>query len=199
MTCRPLPAALLLLSTAACVHNVDPKVTPAKISAVKPPIAARALLLIPASMEQYTSQSSQGMHTYRFHLGTSAAAALGDLVAASFAGTAIRRVPDSDLMSYLAAPADTAIADVLLVPTLEEGGTNQRLLDIQAEARIRLDARSFRSGATWSWEVEGRTTRAFSSLKGLTGNTLEQCLRALSDSLAAHRGELEVPAQAQTR
>ncbi len=69
----------------------------------------------------------------------------------------------------------------------------ERFFDAVGDARFRLDVRAYRTGKTYSWQVSGRTTRAFSSMRGLTGTALEQALRALSDTLASHRGDLEAP------
>lgn len=189
----PLPALLVSVMVAACTHNVEPKVTPAKISSVQPPITSRALLLIPASFEAYTSQSSSGIHRWNYHLGKSVAAALSDMVTQSFAGAEIRRLADAELLRFLSAPGDTSQADVLLVPYFESGGTRERAFDAVAEARLRLDVRSYRTGETFAWTAVGRSARVFSSQKGLTGSALEQALRAVSDSLSAHRADLENP------
>jgi hypothetical protein len=183
-----------LLALAACMNNVDPKVTPSKVPAVRPPLQSRAILLLPRSFETYTSQSSQGINSYTYHLGESAADALTDLIKNSFQQAETRRVSDVESVQYLTAPADTSVADLLLVPYFERGGYSQRALDIVANVRLRLDVRSYKSGAMYSWTATGRTARAISSLKGLTGNALEQALRAVGDSLRAHRSDLEAGA-----
>lgn len=187
----PWPLVSMLIVTAACMHNVMPKITPAKVPSVEPRIDARALLLLSPSFEGYGVQESNGFHKWRYHLGEAAAAALTDLVSRSFTRGETRGVTDAELLQWLTAPADTSVADVLLVPRFEEGGHTDRLFDTVSEARLRLDARTLSDNHTYSWVASGRTARAFSSRKGLTGNTLEQVLHALSDSLAAHRAELE--------
>ena len=119
------------------------------------------------------------------------AAALGDLVTQSFTHGDVRHISDAEVLQWLTAAPDTSLADVLLVPYFENGGQTDRVFDSVAEARLRLDARTLSANLTYSWAAQGRTARALSSRKGLTGNTLEQVLRALSDSLSAHRSELE--------
>jgi hypothetical protein len=96
------------------------------------------------------------------------------------------------VLQWLSAPADTSIADLLLVPYVESGSMEERALKAVADARLRVDVRSLRTGKTYSLTAAGRSARAFSSSKGLTGTALEGALRSLSDSLSAHRGDLEV-------
>jgi hypothetical protein len=192
---RPLAAlapALLLIGV-ACTHNVDPKITPAKIAAVQPPINARALMLLTPSFEDYMTTSSEGIHKFNYHMGTSAALALTDMVKASFTHAEIRRVGDADLMQWLSGPADTTVADLLLVPRFDQGGTGQGFFTVSSDVRLRLDVRPYRSTTTYSWSSTGHTSRAFSSHRGLAGSSLEQALNGLSDSLSAHRAHLEVP------
>jgi hypothetical protein len=185
----PVVAVALILG---CTHNVAPKVTPTKIAAVQPPIHARAILMITPSFETYTTQSSQGINHYNYQLGHSAAGALQDLVSGSFDHGTTQRLSDAEVIRWLAAPADTSAADLLLVPYFETGGVKKGLLTQSADVRLRLDARSYRGGgATYSWTALGHTGRAVTSLRGLTGSALEQALGALSDSLGAHRGDLE--------
>lgn len=179
------------LITSACTHNVMPKITPEKVPSVDPPIESRALLLLATSFEQYGTQESNGIHKWRYHYGEAMAKALGDLVTQSFSHADVRHVQDADVLRWLTAPPDTAMADVMLVPYFEEAGPRERVLDIVADARLRLDARTLPANQTYSWIATGHTARAFSSRRGLTGNSLEQVLRALSDSLTAHRAELE--------
>lgn len=189
----PVPSLLLAAAamTMGCTHNVMPKVTPEKIPAVEPPIASRALLLLPPSFEMYGLQESNGIHKWRYHLGEAMAGGLADLVGKSFVHGEARHVPDDEVLRWLTGPPDTAGADLLLVPHFEEGDMAEGLLKTRAEARLRLDVRSFRTGRTLSWRIAGRKSSMFQSMKGLTGNAIEQALRGLSDSLAAHRKELE--------
>jgi hypothetical protein len=184
-------AALGLLLATSCVHQVIPTVSPSEIPPVSPPIQSRALLLISPSFEEYLSESSNELEQYRFHYGTAATAALSQLVARSFVANEVRRLSDADVLSTLAGPIDTAITDMLLVPAFERAGARERLLDIVAEVRLRLTIRSSRTGAILTLATQGRTTRVVSSTGGLTGSALEQALHALSDSLRAHRAELE--------
>lgn len=192
---RPLAVlSPVLLVVGACTHNVAPKVTPAKIAAVQPPIRARAIMLITPSFETYVTTSSQGIHKYNYHMGESAARALTDMVTASFQHAEVKRVGDADLMQWLSGPADTSVADLLLVPRFDVGGYSQGVFSVSSDVRLRLDVRPYRGAATYSWISVGHTSRAFSSLRGLTGSSLEQALNGLSDSLSAHRASLEVNA-----
>lgn len=190
---RPLavvaPAVLLI---AACTHNVAPKITPAKIAAVQPPIQARALLLLTPSFEEYQTQESQGIHKFKYHMGESASLALTDLVRASFTATDVKHVGDADLMQWLSGPADTTVADLLLIPRFDAGGTGTGMFTVSSDVRLRLDVRPYRSTTTYSWSSTGHTSRAFSSKRGLAGSSLEQALNGLSDSLSAHRAHLQV-------
>ena len=191
---RPLAALapVLLVTSAACTHNVDPKITPAKIAAVQPPIRARAIMLITSSFEQYTTTSSEGIHKYNYHMGESAALALTDMVTASFTHAEVKRIGDADLIQWLSGPGDTTVADLLLVPRFDAGGTGQGVFTVSSDVRIRLDVRPYRSTTTYSWSSTGHTSRAFSSHRGLAGHSLEQALNGLSDSLSVHRAHLEV-------
>jgi len=174
-----------------CTHTVTPKITPSKIAAVQPPIHSRAILVITPSFEAYTSQSSQGFHHYNYQLGQSASGALQDLVTNSFDHGTVQHVTDAEVIQWLAAPPDTTAADLLLVPYFETGGTKQGLFKVSSDVRLRLDVRPYRGKGTYSWAAEGHTGRVMSSRKGLTGSALEQALTGLSDSLAAHRAQLE--------
>lgn len=189
----------LLTVAAACTHNVMPKVTPAKVPSVVPPIEAHALLLLSPSFQDYGVQESNGFHKWRYHLGEAAAAALSDLVSQSFTRGEARAVTDAEILQWLTAPPDTSIADVLLVPHFDEGGNTDRVFDTVSEARLRLEARTLPGNRTYSWVAAGRTARVLTSRRGLSGNTLEQVLRALSDSLAAHRADLEAVRTASSR
>jgi hypothetical protein len=190
---RPLAVlAPVLIVVAACTHNVAPKVTPAKVAAVQPPIRARALLLITPSFETYTTTSSEGIHKYNYHMGESAALALTDMVRASFSHAEVKRVGDAELMQWLSGPADTSMADLLLVPRFDVGSASQGAFTVSSDVRLRLDVRPYRGATTYSWSSTGHTSRAFSSHRGLTGSSLEQALNGLTDSLTAHRAHLEV-------
>jgi hypothetical protein len=183
---------LIVFGAIGCTHNVMPKITPAKVPAVQPPIQSRAVLLITNSFQSYTTQSSSGIHSYNYHLGESIAAALEDMIKQSFVQAETRHLPDAEVLQWLSAPADTNVADLLLVPHFESGSFQDKAIKMVADARLRMDVRSLRTGQTFSLTSVGRSARAFSSLKGLTGTALEGALRTLSDSLGAHRAELEV-------
>jgi hypothetical protein len=184
----------LAAAAIACVHQVSPTVTPARVPAVSPPIQARALLLIAPSFGKYVSASSSGPQQFRYHFGESATPVLNDLVRRSFTKGETRYLSDAEVLQWLTAPTDTTVADLLLVPTFEAAGAHDRILDVQAEVRLRLNVRSLHAGTTQSWVTLGGTTRVVSSRGGLTGSALEEALRALSDTLAAHRVELEAKA-----
>jgi hypothetical protein len=187
----PWPLLTAVMLTSGCTHNVMPKITPTKVPAVQPRIESRALLLLSASFEQYGTKESNGVHKWIYHYGQAMSGGLTDLVGQSFTHADVRHVTDADVLRWLTAPPDSAHADVLLIPYFEGSGQHERLVDEVADARIRLDARTLPANQTYSWAAQGHTARLFTSKKGLAGNTLEQVLRALSDSLAAHRSELE--------
>ena len=168
-----------------------PKITPEKVPSVDPPIASRAVLLLGTSFEQYGAEQSDGIHKYHYHYGEAMTKALSDLISQSFAHADVRHVEDAEVLRWLTAAPDTAVADVLLVPYFEKAAPRERVLDVAADARLRLEARTLAANQTYSWIATGHSARVFSSRRGLTGSTLEQVLRALSDSLGAHRAELE--------
>lgn len=174
-----------------CVHNVAPKITPTKIPTVHPAIHARATLLIAPGFESYTTERSQGIHTYNYHMGASAAKALTDLASGSFEKLDVHRVGDAEVLQWLAAAGDTSTGDVLLVPSFASGGTSQGFFSATADVQLRLDVRVYRTGTTFSWIVNGHTTRAISSPSGLAGSALERALGALTDTLSANRAQIE--------
>jgi hypothetical protein len=176
---------LASLGAFGCTHNVMPKITPAKIPAVQPPIQSSAMLLITNSFQSYTTQSSSGIHSYNYRLGESVSAGLVDMIEHSFVRAETRHLADAEVLQWLSAAADTSVADLLLVPYFESGSYQERAVKAVADARLRVDVRSLRTGQTFSLTATGRSARAFSSLKGLTGTALEAALRSLSDSLGA--------------
>lgn len=184
------PASLVV--AAACTHTVDPKITPAKVNAVRPPIQARAVLLLTPAFEDYTTSEREGIHTFNYRMGESAALALTDMVRGSFVSADVKRIGDADLMKWLSGPPDTSVADLLIVPRFDAGGTGTGAFTVSSDVRLRLDVRPYRGTDTYSWTSTGHTSRMFSSHRGLAGNSLEQALNGLSDSLSAHRAHLEV-------
>ena len=199
-------------TTAACVVHFTPAVTPQKIPPVSPRIRARALLLITPSFETYLSREKNGVQQV-FHYGEAGARALSALVTESFTVVEIRRVA-ADVQPLIAGPADTSVADILLVPSFQSARARLRLTegdptyirsayvdslqvgsamsgDMSASVTLRLNARSFRTGRTFTWLTVGGTGPLHTSWGRATGLALEVALHALSDSLAAHRAELE--------
>jgi len=200
-------------TTAACVVHFTPAVTPQKIPPVSPRIRARALLLITPSFETYLSREKNGVQQV-FHYGEAGARALSALVTESFTVVEIRRVV-ADVQPLIAGPADTSVADILLVPSFQSARARLRLTegdptyirsayvdslqvgsamsgDMSASVTLRLNARSFRTGRTFTWLTVGGTGPLHTSWGRATGLALEVALHALSDSLAAHRAELEL-------
>src|SRR5439155_22486787 len=116
-----------LCTTAACVVHFTPAVTPQKIPPVSPRIRARALLLITPSFEAYLSREKNGVEQV-FHYGEAGAKALSALVTESFTVVEIRRVAAADVQPLMAGPADTSVADILLVPSFESAGTRLRMI-----------------------------------------------------------------------
>jgi len=186
----PVVAGLALL--AACTHNVDPRITPARVGAVQPPLRARALMLITPSFEGYVTQSQTGIHHYNYQLGTSATVALSTMIGESFEHVDVRRMTDAESVQWLAAAPDTTVADCLIVPRFERGGYSEGLTTSSVDVRLRLDVRSWRTGAVHTYASAGRSARVFSSRGGLAGSALEQAVAALADTLSAHRAELDV-------
>src|SRR5881227_1750115 len=113
-------------TTAACVVHFTPAVTPQKIPPVSPRIRARALLLITPSFQTYLSREKNGVQQV-FHYGEAGARALSALVTESFTVVEIRRVA-ADVQPLIAGPADTSVADILLVPSFESAGTRLRMI-----------------------------------------------------------------------
>ena len=208
---------LSLCTTAACTIRRTPEITPEKIPPVSPAIQARALLLITPSFEEYLSESSFGIHQV-FHYGEVAAKALSALVTESFAAAEIRRLPAAEVLPLLSV-ADTSVADLLLVPSfrsalasfrIDTGGVVETTyvhienveqdlalysppgFSVMAEVTLHLSAHSLRSGSTFTWVAVGGTGWGMQASWGrLSGFALQEALHALSDSLAAHRSELE--------
>src|SRR2546425_544218 len=86
----------------------------------------------------------------------------------------------TDVQPLMAGPADTSVADILLVPSFQSAGARLRLTegdptyvrsayvdslqvgsamsgDISASVTLRLNARSFRTGRTFTWLTVGGT------------------------------------------
>src|SRR5438093_6041537 len=208
-------SVLGLWMTAACVVHFTPAVTPQKIPPVSPRIQARALLLITPSFEAYLSREKRNGVQQVFHYGQAGTKALSALVTESFTVVEIRRVAAADVQPLIAGPADTSVADILLVPSFQSAGARLRLTegdptyirsayvdslqvgsamsgDMSASVSLRLNARSFRTGRTFTWLTVGGTGPLHTSWGRATGLALEVALHALSDSLAAHRAELEL-------
>src|SRR5438093_2789657 len=166
---RVLWFLLGLCTTAACVVHFTPAVTPQKIPPVSPRIRARALLLITPSFEAYLSREKNGVQQV-FHYGEAGAKALSALVTESFAVVEIRRVA-ADVQPLIAGPADTSVADILLVPSFHSARARLRLTegdrtyirsayvdslqlgsampgDMSASVTLRLNARPFGTGHT---------------------------------------------------
>jgi len=215
-------SVLALWTTAACAVHFTPMVTPQKIPPVSPPIQARALLLITPSFEEYLAREKNGLRQV-FHFGEAATKALSTLVTESFAVAEIRRVAAVDVPSLVAGPADTSVVDIVLVPSFESAGARLRMtygdpvyistaivdslhvsnqiesMKILAGVALRLNARSFRTGRTFTWVSVGGTGPVEGSWQRATGLALESALHVLSDSLAAHRAELELDGHAVQR
>jgi hypothetical protein len=200
-------SVLCLCTMAGCILQANPSVPLKKIPHVSPPIQARALLLIAPSFEEYFSEGKAGFHQVRTHYGEATAKALSALVTQSFAAAEIRRLADAEVQTLFAGAADTSIADLLLVPSFEGAGARGRLspanseddeesqpvyvYDESAEVKLRLNARSLRTGSTFTWVTLGGTDSELGWARAAR-LALEAALHAMSDSLAAHRAELEL-------
>jgi len=193
---RALVFALLAATAARCTQNVDPRVAPAKVATVQPPVDARVLLLVAPAFETYTTESQFNFQHYVVHLGSSASKALQDMLSGSFQHVEVLHVADAEVVRWLSAPADTARADVLIVPTFGSSSAGVRLADFAADVILRLDIRSYRTGATYSWSGTGHATRLINvGWGGMTGGALAQALSALTDTLSANRAKLEGPSR----
>jgi hypothetical protein len=197
----------------ACVSQVRPTVTPAKIRSVSPPIRARALLLIAPSFEKYLVEQQSGAFKIRTHYGKVAATALSALVTESFATAEIRRLPDEELQAWLAGGPDTSAADILLEPSFEAVSVQERtrcvdsdlgillnsdpkddtyeVFEMMFEVKLRLNVRMLRTGSSRSWVTSGGTGWRASSWRPLASSALEVALRSLSIMFASNREELE--------
>lgn len=206
-------SVLALCTTAACVVHFTPSVTPQKLRPVTPPIRARALLLITPSFEQYVAREKNGVKQV-FHYGEAGSKSLSTLVTQSFTAVEIRHVATEDVQPLLAGPADTSVADILLVPSFENAGARLRLTagdpyyvplpsvsdsmavsstsgDISAGVTLRVNARSLHTGRVFAWVASGGSGPLHASWGRASGLALENALHVLSDSLAAHRAQLE--------
>src|SRR2546425_11433469 len=85
---------------------------------------------------------------------------------------------------------DTATTEIYTLSLHDALPICQGLFTEASDGRIRLDVRPYRGATTYSFSSEGHTKRALTSLRGLTGNSLEQALNGLSDSLSANRAHL---------
>lgn len=180
---------------------------------MSPRIEARVLLLITPSFEGYLSREKNYVQQV-FHYGDAGTKALSALVTESFTVVQVRRVAAADVQALMAGPADTSVADILLVPSFEGAEARLRLIagdpiyipaavvdsiqvsnawsgEITASVTLRLDARSFRTGHTFTWLTAGGTGPVQTSWGRASGLALEIALVVLRDSLAAHRKELE--------
>ena len=206
--------ALGLCTIAACTVHFTPNVTPQKIRPVTPPIRARALLLITPSFEQYVAREKNGVKQV-FHYGEAGSKALSALVTQSFTVVEIRRVAAADVQPLMAGPGDTSVADIVFVPSFERAGARLQLTagdlvyipapspvdsmpisseysaEIFASVTLRLNARSFRTGHTFTWLTTGGTGPLKASWPRASGLALENALHVLSDSLTAYRAQLE--------
>lgn len=207
---RAFWSVLGLCTIPACALQVHLTVMPEKIPPVSPPIQARGLLLIAPSFEEYLSEGKAGFHKIRTHYGEAAATALSALVTASFAAAEIKRLADVEVQTLLDGAADTSVADLLLVPFFETANARGRVTtespsfdaagnvvvgastyDEMAEVKLRLNVRSFRTGSTFTWVTSGGGEWGPGGGAAATF-ALEAALHSLSDSLAAHRAELEL-------
>ncbi len=116
--------------------------------------------------------------------------------------------------------ADGSVADLLLVPSFESTRARLRLTEgdpiyirtayvdslvvgsamsgeVMAEVTLRLTAHSLRTGRTFTWVTMGGTGPVQTSWGRAASLALEAALHVLSDSLAAHRAELEVVSPSQ--
>jgi hypothetical protein len=193
------------------IQQIRPRVKPSRIPPVAPPIQAHALLLIVPSFETFFHEEGDalGILTTRTQLGAEATKALSALVIGSFATADIKRLSEAEALMFLTSPSDTSITALLLAPSFDSVAVRYRQIqsrdcdyvgdielcsNVQQESRLELtlhvDARLLRSGRGFVWRLNGRTPWVSGSSYPSLGGMLEQVLRALTDSLTAHRTQL---------
>lgn len=201
-SCWCLPS---LCAAVACVVNfpAHPTVRPKDVPRIRPPIQAHALLLLVPAFEKYRADTRLGIVVRsQAYYGPGAAKALTALVRASFTTSTIRHATAEDLVTLLAGPADTSVADLLLVPSFEGIETRSRDLwdgveyqgyEFMVDLRLRVTVTSWRSGTSFSWVGLGHTgwLSDYAVTDRTGGSLLEEALHALRDSIAAHRAALE--------
>lgn len=205
-------SVLGLCTTTSCGYPSPTDVWPMDVPPVSPPIQTRVLVLIAPSFEEYLAEGDTTVFQVRVMYGHAARKALFALVAQSFTSANMRWVADSEVRSLRLYPADTSVADLLLlpsfsgasvVPTKMEGSfccdalgnetTDDPWYQVRATVALRFDARSLHTGATFTWETVGTSEHlGFTSWGRFTGRALHAALQGLSDTLAAHRAALEL-------
>ena len=192
--------ALAATSASACAPTVVvPRVTPARVEAVQPPIPRRALLLLTPAFAGF---SATNVHDgppiptqSGYELGPAASSLLQDWVARSFAGAEVRRLSDAEALRLFVTGEGAGGAEVLLLPRFELTGEpyeRRAWRPSRFVASLRVDARSLATGAVRSWGVRGRSGGEgfFAEAGAPSGRALERAVEALRDTVAANRGAL---------
>lgn len=186
--------AALAALLGGCIQTVVPRVAPARVSAVDPPLAADAVVLITPSFAGQTGSSDDDGPPFptgnSYQLGAAAESLVVAWAAASFRTVAVERVAEGEALRRFVGASRQATGAVLLMPRFA-GRLGEPYEGRRFVARLRLDARSTRTGGVWSWEGTGRGAGQFFGPAGLaSGRALEAAVRALADSVAAHRDSL---------
>jgi hypothetical protein len=179
---------------AACTQVVVPHLAPARPAALQPPVAARAIVLItPEFAGQQARSDDDGPPVptaSEYRLGQAAESLVVAWARASFREAEVRRLPAAEALRLFVAPRGADSAAVLLLPRFE-GRLGEPYEGRRFAVRLRMDARSPRTGGVWSWAAEGRGRGAFFGPAGLaSGRALVAAVGALRDSAAVHRGAL---------
>jgi hypothetical protein len=194
---RPAVTASLLTAgvlLAGCTQAVVPRLTPARVPRVQPPLAGRAVVLITPTFAGQTGRSDDDgppIPTANvYQLGAAAESLVVTWARASFRDAEVRRLSEADALRLFVTGEGAAPGAVLLLPRFE-GRFGEPYEGRRFAVRLRLDARSLRTGGVWSWAGAGRGAGAFFGPAGVaSGRALEAAVGALRDSVAAHRDSL---------
>jgi hypothetical protein len=184
-------STLLLVLLTACVSHVNPNIAPEQLPFLQPTVQSRVLLLIVPSFIGYTTEASSDMKDTYYHLGESTAAALIDVVKRSFGELKVLQATEAQGYQVMAAPSDTTITDLVIVPHFEGGGFANNAWTAGTGVRLRLDVRSYRNGGAYSWIGEGHSKSATKGYGTLYRRAISQALTSLVDSMRVHRSQLD--------
>src|SRR5262245_18760780 len=122
MSRRGVISIFSMLVMSGCVSHVNPDIAPEQLPRLTPSFHSRVLLMIVPSFVRYTTEASSDMHETYYHLGESTAAALIDVLRRSFESVDVRQASEAQGYQVLAAPSDTSVTDLVIVPHFDGGG-----------------------------------------------------------------------------